>query len=48
MAQDLLFSEKRDEIRDFDFGKDTAVVFDETRSLEKRGKTTSFIYVLWQ
>ena len=29
MAHDYLFSEKRDEIRDFDFGKDTAVVFDD-------------------
>jgi hypothetical protein len=29
MAHDYLFSEKRDQIRDFDFGKDTAVVFDD-------------------
>ena len=29
MAHDYLFSEKRDEIRDFDFGKDTVVVFDD-------------------
>jgi tRNA (cmo5U34)-methyltransferase len=29
MAKDLLFSEKRGEIGDFDFGKDTAIVFDD-------------------
>jgi tRNA (cmo5U34)-methyltransferase len=29
MAKDRLFSEKRDEVRDFDFGRDTAVVFDD-------------------
>jgi tRNA (cmo5U34)-methyltransferase len=29
MAKDTLFSEKRDAARDFDFGKDTAVVFDD-------------------
>ena len=29
MAKDVLFSERRDEVRDFDFGKDTAVVFDD-------------------
>jgi tRNA (cmo5U34)-methyltransferase len=29
MAKDILFSERRDEVRDFDFGKDTAVVFDD-------------------
>ncbi len=29
MTKDTLFSEQRDEIRDFDFGKDTAVVFDD-------------------
>ena len=29
MAHDLLFSEKRDAIEDFDFGRDTAVVFDD-------------------
>ena len=28
-AKDKLFSEKRDEISDFDFGRDTAVVFDD-------------------
>jgi len=29
MVKDTLFSEKRDAVRDFDFGKDTAVVFDD-------------------
>jgi tRNA (cmo5U34)-methyltransferase len=29
MAKDTLFSEKRSEIRDFDFGRETAVVFDD-------------------
>jgi tRNA (cmo5U34)-methyltransferase len=29
MAKDTLFSEQRREVRDFDFGKDTAVVFDD-------------------
>jgi tRNA (cmo5U34)-methyltransferase len=29
MAKDTLFSEQRGEVRDFDFGKDTAVVFDD-------------------
>jgi tRNA (cmo5U34)-methyltransferase len=29
MAKDKLFSEPRGEVRDFDFGKDTAVVFDD-------------------
>ena len=29
MTKDTLFSERREEIRDFDFGKDTAVVFDD-------------------
>jgi tRNA (cmo5U34)-methyltransferase len=29
MVKDLLFSERRDVIKDFDFGKDTAVVFDD-------------------
>jgi tRNA (cmo5U34)-methyltransferase len=29
MAKDILFSDKRDEIGDFDFGKDTAAVFDD-------------------
>ena len=29
MAKDVLFSEKRDQVSDFDFGKDTAVVFDD-------------------
>jgi tRNA (cmo5U34)-methyltransferase len=29
MAKDLLFSDKRGEISDFDFGKDTAIVFDD-------------------
>jgi tRNA (cmo5U34)-methyltransferase len=29
MAKDILFSERREDIRDFDFGKDTAVVFDD-------------------
>lgn len=29
MAKDFLFSEKRGEISDFDFGKDTAIVFDD-------------------
>jgi tRNA (cmo5U34)-methyltransferase len=29
MAKDTLFSEKRNEVRDFDFGHDTAVVFDD-------------------
>jgi tRNA (cmo5U34)-methyltransferase len=29
MAKDTLFSEQRTEVRDFDFGKDTAVVFDD-------------------
>jgi tRNA (cmo5U34)-methyltransferase len=29
MTKDTLFSQRRDEIRDFDFGKDTAVVFDD-------------------
>ena len=29
MAKDILFSEKRGDISDFDFGKDTAVVFDD-------------------
>jgi hypothetical protein len=29
MAKDMLFFEKRGEISDFDFGKDTAVVFDD-------------------
>jgi tRNA (cmo5U34)-methyltransferase len=28
-ARDQLFSEKRDDVSDFDFGKDTAVVFDD-------------------
>lgn len=34
-VKDRLFSEKRDEVSDFDFGKDTAVVFDDmlTRSV---------------
>jgi tRNA (cmo5U34)-methyltransferase len=29
MAKDTLFSEQRSDVRDFDFGKDTAVVFDD-------------------
>jgi len=29
MAKDTLFSERRGDVRDFDFGKDTAVVFDD-------------------
>jgi len=29
VTKDTLFSERRDEIRDFEFGKDTAVVFDD-------------------
>ena len=29
MAKDTLFSERREAVRDFDFGKDTAVVFDD-------------------
>lgn len=29
MTRDTLFSERREEIRDFDFGRDTAVVFDD-------------------
>jgi len=29
MAKDTLFSERKDEVSDFDFGKDTAVVFDD-------------------
>ena len=29
MAKDTLFSERRGEVRDFDFGEDTAVVFDD-------------------
>jgi tRNA (cmo5U34)-methyltransferase len=32
MAKDTLFSEQRSEVRDFDFGKDTAVVFDDMLS----------------
>jgi tRNA (cmo5U34)-methyltransferase len=32
MAKDILFSDKRDEIGDFDFGKDTAIVFDDMLS----------------
>lgn len=32
MAKDKLFSEPRREVRDFDFGKDTAVVFDDMLS----------------
>ena len=32
MAKDKLFSEPRGEVRDFDFGKDTAVVFDDMLS----------------
>ena len=29
MTKDTLFSERREDVRDFDFGKDTAVVFDD-------------------
>lgn len=29
MAKDTLFSERREDVHDFDFGKDTAVVFDD-------------------
>ena len=29
MAKDTLFSERREDVKDFDFGKDTAVVFDD-------------------
>jgi tRNA (cmo5U34)-methyltransferase len=29
MEKDVLFSEKRDHVSDFDFGKDTAIVFDD-------------------
>lgn len=29
MTKDTLFSERREDVRDFDFGKDTAIVFDD-------------------